>query len=67
MRKEKPFTVWYRPDFASTHTLYSSDDLADALEAAACNSRMYYGECSAITVSQGRKNIVTIPRRQRAA
>lgn len=59
------FTVGYRPDAFTRHdyVLATLDSEPDALSAAAEYSRMYYGECSAITVRRGRKKIHVILRR----
>ena len=61
------FTVGYKPDpFSSDYILSTHDTEPDALSAAAHYSRMYYGECSAITIRHGRKKIHVIPRRLEA-
>lgn len=62
--KEQDFTIGYFPDAFTKrpYILGREKNQADALEAAAGYSRMYYGECSPIMVFQGKKKIHTIPR-----
>lgn len=56
------YTVDYKPDPVSTYTLARFDDELAAIRAAMDYSQTYYGECSAITVRQGRRIIHNIPR-----
>lgn len=59
------FSVGYKPDMFTKRDMIIGryDREPDALQAAAEYARMYYGECSAITVYKGKKKIHTIPRR----
>lgn len=64
MPTEQEFTIGYFPDAFTKrpYVLSRQKNQADALQAAAEYSRMYYGECSPIMVFQGKKKIHTIPR-----
>lgn len=68
MTGQQEFSIGYFPDDFTKrpYILGREKNHADALEAAAGYSRMYYGECSPIMVFQGRKKIHTIPRRARS-
>ena len=64
MAEQQDFTIGYFPDAFTKrpYILGRQKNQADALQAAAEYSRMYYGECSPIIVSCGKKKIHTIPR-----